>query len=213
MAIVQNTLIGRSRQSVGGTTFSTWKGLNVLKSKPITVANPDSDAQKMRRSALRQVVAIFRLIPAAVNAGFKKLAVHMSPYNAWSSVNLKNAFDYSAPPDATFDPANFLISKGTISPTPITANTNTNGSPTSTITYPTTTADPGQSASDLTIAVVYNVTQGTWGVAVGTALRSAGTVDVTMPANFVTGNAIVAYLGFYNELSGESSDSVSKGNV
>lgn len=207
MAIVQNTLIGRSRKSVGGTTFSTWKGLNVLKSKPITVANPESDAQLMRRSALSQIVAIFRLIPAAVNAGFKKLAVHMSPYNAWASVNLKDAFDYSAPPDATFYPAGMLISKGTIAKTEISTISSTNGSPTATITFPTTSADPGQSATDKTIAVVFNESQNVWGSATGTAVRSAGTVSVTMPANYVTGNDISYWLGFYNELSGESSDS------
>lgn len=34
MARVQNTLIGRASGSVGGATFTTWKGINVLKSKP-----------------------------------------------------------------------------------------------------------------------------------------------------------------------------------
>jgi len=207
MARVQNTLIGKSSGSVGGATFSTWKGLNVLKSKPETVANPQSDNQLMRRSAMTQMVTIFRRIPAAVDAGFKKLAIHMSAFNAFVSYNLKNAFDYSAPPNATIDLSSILISKGTITPTASSTVTKTNGSPTITVTYPTTIADPGQSATDKVIVVCYNEDQFNWGSAVGTATRADGTVDVTMPTDFSTTDVVVTYLAFYNELSGESSDS------
>ena len=35
MAIVQNTLIGRARKSIGNATFCQWNGLNILKSKLI----------------------------------------------------------------------------------------------------------------------------------------------------------------------------------
>lgn len=208
MARVQNTLIGKSSGSVGGATFSTWKGLNVLKSKPETVANPQSDNQLMRRSAMTQLVAIFRRIPAAVDAGFKKLAIHMSAFNAWTSYNLRNAFDYSAPPTADLNFSSILVSKGTITSTPISTNTATNASPTVTITYPTTIADPGQSTTDKVIAACYNQTQDTWGSATGTATRADGTVSITMPANMVTADQYYVYLAFYNELSGESSDSV-----
>jgi hypothetical protein len=207
MARVQNTLIGKSSGSVGGATFSTWKGLNVLKSKPETVANPQSDNQLMRRSAMSQMVAIFRRIPAAVDAGFKKLAIHMSAFNAFTSYNLKNAFDYSTPPDASILEWKILISKGTITPTTATSSTKTNGSPTITVAYPTAVADPGQSADDKVIVVCYNATQDNWGSAVGTATRADGTVNVTMPTNFVTGDDVYTWLAFYNELSGESSDS------
>lgn len=115
MAVVQNTLIGKSKQSVGGTTFSTWKGINVLKSKPTSVANPQTDLQKMQRSALQQIVSIYRIINVAIKKGWKKLAVKKSEYNAFTSYSLKNAFDFDAPPVADLDPKLLRITNGTIS--------------------------------------------------------------------------------------------------
>lgn len=115
MAVVQNTLIGKSKQSVGGTTFSTWKGINVLKSKPTSVANPKSDLQLMQRSALQQIVSIYRTINVAVKKGWKKFAVQKSEYNAFTSYALKNAFDFATPPAAELDPKLLLITNGTLS--------------------------------------------------------------------------------------------------
>lgn len=114
MAVVQNTLIGKSKQSVGGTTFSTWKGINVLKSKPVSVANPQTDLQIMQRSALQQIVSIYRTINVAIKKGWKKFAVQKSEYNAFTSNSLKNAFDFAAPPVAELLPTALKITNGTI---------------------------------------------------------------------------------------------------
>lgn len=116
MAVVQNTLIGKSKQSVGGTTFSTWKGINVLKSKPTSIANPQSDLQMMQRSALQQIVSIYRTINVSVKKGWKKFAVQKSEYNAFTSYALKNSFDFAAPPVADLDPKLLKITNGTITP-------------------------------------------------------------------------------------------------
>ena len=56
MAIVQNTLIGRARRSVGGTTFATWNGLNILKAK-ILKPKPQTitDAVILNRAKMKLV--------------------------------------------------------------------------------------------------------------------------------------------------------------
>jgi hypothetical protein len=208
MARVSNPLIGKSKNKIGGVVFSTWKGINVLKEKPASVANPNTDSQQMHRSALTQMTAFFRQIPAIVKSGFKKMAIQMSEWNAFASQNLRNAFNYSSPPTATLVYGDVLISKGTISATTPTSVSGSNASPTVAFNYPTSATAPGQSADDKILAVVYNATQDTWGSAYATAARSAGTVNVTMPTNNATSDTLHTYLGFFNELSGESSDSV-----
>lgn len=50
MAIVQNTLIGRAKRSVGNTTFSTLYGQNILKSKPIEVRDAKTELQLKYRA-------------------------------------------------------------------------------------------------------------------------------------------------------------------
>ncbi len=118
--VVSNPLIGKSSGSMGGATFTTWKGKNVLKNKATSVANPNTINQQMRRSALEQTVAIFRANSAAINLGFKKKAVGMSAYNAFSREALQNGFNYSAPPVASLNWVDIQTSSGNIATTPIT---------------------------------------------------------------------------------------------
>lgn len=205
--VVSNPLIGKSKQSMGNATFSTWKGINVLKEKPQSVANPQTDTQTQQRSAFSQMVLAFRNMPAVVRAGFKKLAVKMSEFNAFTSYNLKNAFDFSVPPTATLVPADVLISKGTISSTAISTSVSDRSSNTIVVTFPTTATQPGQSATDLAIVAAYNVTQSDFYGEVTAAARSTGTGSITLPAAWNTGDTLQVYVGFYNSLSGESSDS------
>ena len=51
MAVTQNPHIGRSKNAFATAVFTTWKGRNVMKGKPISVHNPDTPAQKKQRSA------------------------------------------------------------------------------------------------------------------------------------------------------------------
>ena len=52
MAISQNFLTGRMRKSAGGTRFSTWRGLNVVASKPIEVRQNVTPAVELNRSKM-----------------------------------------------------------------------------------------------------------------------------------------------------------------
>lgn len=207
MARVSNTLIGPSSGRVGNAVFSTWKGINVLKEKPASVANPNTDAQKMRRSALRQIVVAFRQNAAAIRAGFKKLAIGQSEWNAFASINLKNAFDYSSPPTATLLPGALLTGKGTISSTAIDSVVASEAAGTIEVDFADTVTSPGQSLTDKAMISVYNVTKSEWTGNVTTANRSTGTATIPMPESFDVGDSLRVYLSFTNSLSGDSSDS------
>lgn len=212
-AVVSNPLIGHTRKSMGNATFSTWKGLDILKQKATSVANPKTPNQLMRRSAMKQVVAIFRMTPAAIKLGFKKGEAHMSEYNRFSKNALKNAFDFSNPPVATLNPANLLVSVGTITPTPIDSIISDRSIGTIVLAHSITIDGPGQSASDQDIAVVYNSTKNEWTSNSVHAARSTSAATVPMPANWQTGDLLEAYLAFYNPVSNDSSSSVSVGDT
>lgn len=215
MSVVQNPLIGRARQKLGGTVFTTWKGLNVIKGRPLTVANPRTDAQLMRRSALSQMVAIGRTISAAIALGFKEQAVFKSAFNAFTGYNLRNSFDYSAPPAATLVPANILVAQGTISPTPLTTLAADASANTVHVEYDASAGSPGQSAADLAKCAVYNETTDTWLVPTNLGNnRGDGENDYTCPAGFLTtGDTVRIYHFFYNATNRKSSDSVTSTTV
>lgn len=208
--VVSNPLIGKSKKSMGNATFSTWKGINVLKEKAVSVANPQTDAQLRRRNALSQIVAAFRFMPSAIRAGFKKLAIKKSEFNAFSSYNLKNAFTYISGSTAVFVPADALISKGTIALTPIAAAPADRSNNAIAFSWDAGSLQPGQSTTDVPIMAAYNITLNEWTGEIGDATRADEQDTLALPANWATGNTLRVYLGFYNPFSGESSDSDNK---
>lgn len=52
MAISQNFLTGRMRKSAGGTRFSSWRGLNVVASKPMEVRQNVTPAVQLNRNKM-----------------------------------------------------------------------------------------------------------------------------------------------------------------
>lgn len=208
MAVVQNTLIGSASGKVGGTVFSKWKGLNVLKSKPLTVANPNTDLQQMRRSALRQMTALYRLVSAVVNIGFKEQAVGMSPFNAFTSTNLKGAFNYSSPPNATLIDESVKYAKGTIAPSDFTITSYTASTGHLIITWPTSPLLPGQSATDKLVCVASDTDAGFLNSTVTSIARSVGTATLVLPIeNATTGDNVDVTTFFYNAATRKASDS------
>jgi len=87
MAVVQNPIIGRARGSVATTTFTTWKGLNVIKAKPISVANPQSAGQVQQRGRLRFISRLSRRVGALIRRNYAILAVGKTSFNAFSQDN------------------------------------------------------------------------------------------------------------------------------
>jgi hypothetical protein len=55
MAISQNFLTGRMRKSAGGTRFSTWRGLNIVAAKPISVRQNVTPAVQLNRDKMSVV--------------------------------------------------------------------------------------------------------------------------------------------------------------
>lgn len=209
MAILQNTLIGRASGSIGGVTFSTWKGLNVGKSKPVSVANPDTDPQKAQRSALAQLVAIFRQVVGGVDLGFKKLAVHQSAYNAWMSYNLKNAVS-KAGAVATILKQDLLFAKGTVGVVVFTSRAATVSTEDITLAWDASDIPVGGSATDEVSLVVINGTSGIalYLPALSGQIRSSGTAEFAVPSDFMTtGNSLTIYPFFRNPITGDVSDS------
>lgn len=206
MARVQNTLIGKSSGSVGGATFSTWKGINVLKSKATVVANPQTQLQQDQRNRMTLLVAMFRAVSGALNIGYSKLANEMSAYNAFIKANLLPANFGGAAPSMSLTYANLLTAKGTMGTTPITAVTGTNASANVPVTWNQALTPIGSSVDDIAVAAVYNATQDVWGY-VASAARSTGTTTVVMPSPSATSDVLHGYLFFRNPVTTEVSDS------
>lgn len=208
MATTNSIALGKASGSIGNVTFSAWKGISVAKQKPATVAQPPSDKRSMQQSAMRQVVAIYRLLQSVISIGFKSLAVKQSQANAFTSYNLLNGFDLTAPPAATISYPDLLFSRGTIANTPVITIDGSEAGGTIEATFSPTIDGAGQSLSDMVIMSAYNETINEWIGSVLPDIRSSGSASLSIPETWVATNAVHTYLSFASADGKASSDSV-----
>lgn len=121
MAIYNGTG-GKRTGSVGGETYSVSKGQNIVRAKPVSVANPRSDAQMTQRSQFLSAVRFFQ----RANQRFFKFAFESkkqkeSDYNAFMRANATiGGYITKAQGDAVGFPmvAPFRVAQGSlVSPT------------------------------------------------------------------------------------------------
>lgn len=87
---VQNPLTGRSSGSFAGAIFSTWKGKNVVRSKPIEVKPSNTLAQIKNRNRLKATAEASKGCRIIIDKTFKPEAVGKTEQNVFVSKNLQN---------------------------------------------------------------------------------------------------------------------------
>lgn len=206
MAIVSNPLIGKTKKSMGNVTFTTWKGINVLKDKAVNVANPKTPGQVLQRDKLRLLVAFYQYLSAAVMLGMKERAVKMSEYNAYVSANLRaNAFDNSGGA-LIIDNSKLIIADGSLTPTSILSVSASESSGNATITFDPTIVGNQNNSDDLNVVLIqeFNETPETH---LHAGSRDNGSVNVPLNAGSAMGDFVDVYVFFTRADGSKSSDS------
>lgn len=179
MAEVQNPLIGRAKNALGGVVFQTWKGRNVIRSRPLTVANPKTDPQVFQRQKLAAGVEVYRSAAAGVKVGYVEQSAKITAYNAFMSEILKNAIS-GTKDNVVVNYKDILMAKGTIAPTNNLVLTINAGTGQVSATWDEAPLGPGQSSTDTIVAIIYNATKDSWEVRQPPAARSAETVTLML---------------------------------
>lgn len=87
MAIVQNPVTGRSKNAFANAIFTTILGKNIMRSKPLKVANPRTIAQQKNRKKISYLSEQAKSLKSAIDIGYKKAALYMYPRNKFTSEN------------------------------------------------------------------------------------------------------------------------------
>lgn len=172
MAVVQNPVIGRSKKKLSNVVFSTWKGINTLRSKPLEVANPRTPAQVTQREKMAAITAIARQVKLATDIGFIEQAVRKSSFNAFVQENIGKL----VPPNNVV--ANtFLFAKGSLSsPRNFLAEFD---SPTNLACTWDSTIQPGENGTDVFICVLCDLTLGINYPLLTTSTRADGSANIS----------------------------------
>lgn len=109
---------GKRTGSVGGETYSVSKGQNIVRAKPVSVANPRSDAQMTQRTQFLSAVRFFqRANQRFFKFAFESKKLKESDYNAFMRLNAnKGGYISKAQGDAVGFPmvAPWVITQGSL---------------------------------------------------------------------------------------------------
>lgn len=82
MGVIKRGILGGFQNKVGPVVGTNWKGISVIKSRPVSVANPNSPLQQEQRLAMKQITAYLRSFGLEnVRLLNNNQAVRMSGYN------------------------------------------------------------------------------------------------------------------------------------
>lgn len=191
MAVIKRGILGGFSNKIGNVVGTSWKGIAVMKSLPLSVANPRTTGQVNQRTNFAGISKIGSVLLATiVKPLWDRFAQEESGYNAFVRANIGTMQD-----GVIFLAEQFKISEGkmaAVNPSTASLNNTTNNA---VITWSTALPDAFAAASDKVYVVITGGSaEDTRGYATS-AVRSAGTVTVVYPYD-PPATGLVGYLAF-----------------
>ena len=88
MGVIKRGILGGFSNKVGNVVGSTWKGIAVVKSMPLSVANPRSAGQVKQRTFFKHMTILASgTLSSIIKPLWDRFASNMSGYNAFISTN------------------------------------------------------------------------------------------------------------------------------
>jgi len=191
MGKIKSGILGGFSGKVGSVVGTSWKGIDVMKARPVSVANPRTPAQNLQRGKMREIVSDARLLLASIIQPFwNPFAQQQSGYNAFVSENIGsyNETGISAPADMFMTRGSLLgVAGGSVS---VNAATNT-----VTLTYTDNSGQADALATDELVLVVYNETTDTWSMESGQDTRNGSPHDFVV-SEVTAGDVLHVWAGF-----------------
>jgi len=210
MAIINQGILGGVSGKIGNVIGGTWKGIDYLRIKPSSVANPKTEGQLDQRSKFAKVLYFLQPMTDFLRVGFKLYAIKMTEFNAAMSYNLFNAV-LGAYPNYTIDYPNALVSRGNLKGV-------ANGTATSPsaaevdITWDDNSSSGNALATDKSLILILNPDKKESIYTTSGPPRSAGTETLNLPPEY-SGDVVEVYLGFVSEDGAKVSNSSHLGSV
>ena len=180
---------------VANVVGSSWKGIAVMKSLPLSVANPRTTAQVEQRREFTEVTQFAsQILSQLIKPLWDRFAQKMSGFNDFvrTNINVFGIVHSPAYPD-------LVIAKGKMVSIPILAVCSANDDVEVQLQFDPTTTDPFAISTDQTHALVINETQDVMATRKNAAVRGSGTVVIDLPTPAATGDVLHCYMAFIRE--------------
>lgn len=198
MGVIKQGILGGFSGKVANVVGSSWKGIAVLKSLPLSVANPKTAGQVAQRGAMTQIVIAARLLLASLLQPYwNPFSQKMSGYNAFVKENIAT---FTTAGFTTF--ASFFSMRGSLIGVVVSSATASAGGSDVTVNWADNTGTADALATDEMVITYYNATQDYWAVSATAAQRADATI--------VIADALVAQNDDLHVYTGTSRADISK---
>jgi len=192
MGIIKQGILGGFSNKVGAVVGSSWKGIAVMKSKPISVANPRTAGQVAQRTKLKTLTQFLSPILADMIKPLNdRFAVKQSGFNLVTKRNLQWVSDLGV-----INYQNITLSEGKLSTPGLSNPLAEAGDTFVSVSWNTDLNNQYDLDNDDVYIAVLNQTENVWLGASSGYVRSDGSGDVNFSADLVAGDLIRIYVAF-----------------
>lgn len=210
MAIINQGILGGVSGKIGNVIGGTWKGIDYLRIKPSSVANPKTEGQLNQRSKFAKVLHFLQPMTDFLRVGFKQYAIKMTEFNAAMSYNLFNGV-VGTYPNYNIDYPNALVSRGNLKG--VANGTATSSAPEEIeISWDDNSSSGNALATDKSLILVLNPDKKESIYTTSGPVRSLRTETLVLPAEY-SGDVVEVYLGFVSADGTKVSNSTHLGSV
>ncbi len=202
MGVIKQGILGGFSGKVANVVGSSWKGIAVLKSLPLSVANPNTAGQQAQRGAMRTIVAASRILLASLLQPYwNPFAQRMSGYNAFVKENIDT---FATAGFTVF--ADFFSQRGSLLGVVVTSVVADDSDNTITINWTDNSGTADALLTDDMVITIYNATTDVWLVDAGNAQRDDATIVIANTV-MVENDLLKVYVGLARPDISKVSDS------
>ena len=192
MGIIRQGILGGFAGTVGAVVGSSWKGIATMRSRPLSVTNPRTNAQVNNRTNFKALSALgSSLLSGVIKPLNDRFAQRMSGFNQFMTWN-SNVFSNNG---TSFDGASLILSRGRLGVTEISSIST--GVDDVAISWSNSVSGSFQNENDRAYVVLVDDNGTVIGVSSGVAKRSDGAfvlaVATALPTHYYM------YLSFLRE--------------
>jgi len=193
MGKISQGILGGLSGKVGNVIGGSWKGIDYIRIKPTSVANPRTTGQVNQRNKFTATIEFLQPNKEFINVGYKSYAIKKTAFNAAMSEILGNAITGIAP-DFSVDYSAALLSKGSLSGV---LNPSTDLTTTGQVSFSwdDNSTESNANATDKAMLLVYNPSKKESTYILAGAERNVGNEVVNIPSTYV-GDTIELFMAF-----------------
>lgn len=204
MGKISQGILGGLSGKVGNVVGGNWKGIDYIRIKPSSVANPRTEGQVNQRTKFATTLSFLQANKAFIKVGYKSFANKRTEFNAAMSYILNNAITGTAP-NFMIDYANALISRGSLSGV-LNGAVDITTAGEATFSWGDNSAEGNANITDKAMVLVYNPSKKESMYTLTGANRTVGSQTITLP-NTYSGDDVELFMAFVSENGSQVSNS------